>query len=143
VGATFLAAAFGGAVFFAAAFLATGFLAGLLAAVFFAKALTFFAGGRLEAAFFADFFTVFFAAIAFFVFFFSVLALLAFFTFLAMIVLPIVAADFPTHRAAIKHDSLRPYGSYSLRLPLASDHPIRSSAFGADPPVAQSINSIG
>ena len=140
MGATFLAATFGGAVFFAAAFLATGFLAGLLAAVFFAKALTFFAGGRLEAAFFADFFTVFFAAIAFFVFFFSVLALLAFFTFLAMIVLPIVAADFPTHRGAIKHDSFR---LYSLRSPLASDHPIRFSAFGADPPVAQSINSIG
>jgi hypothetical protein len=34
----------------------------------------------------------------------SDLALLAFFAFFAMIVLPNVAADFPTHRGAIKHD---------------------------------------
>jgi len=93
-----------GAVFFAATFLAAGFLAGLLAAVFLAEALTFFAGVRLEAVFFA----ALLAAATFFVFFFSVLALLAFFAFLAMIVLPIVAADFPTHRRAIKHNSLGP-----------------------------------
>jgi hypothetical protein len=92
----------------------------------------------------------------------SVLALLAFFAFFAMIVLPIVAADFPTHRGAIKHDLLDSLpehdlfrkpdsrfpgscsdGTYSPESPIASDHLVRSNALGADPPVAQSINSIG
>ncbi len=61
-----------------------------------------------------------------------------------MIVLPIVAADFPTHRGAIKHDLLGPLTvPYSLESPDRIGHLVRSNAFGADPPVAQSISSIG
>jgi hypothetical protein len=144
-------------------------LAGLLAAVF----LTFFTAVFLVAVFFAAaffagaFLAAFFTAPAFFaartlVVFSSVLALLAFFAFFAMIVLPIVAADFPTHRGAIKHDFLdslpehdlfqKPVsrfpgpcsgGTYLPESPIASDYLVRSNALGTDPPVAQSISSIG
>ncbi len=161
MGAAFLAAVFFAATFFPAGFLATVFLA----AVFLAETLTFFAVGRFEAVLLAaTFFAAFFAAATFFVFFFALGALLAFFAFFAMIVLPIVAADFPTHRGAIKHDLpnticldsrlehdfLRSHlldhaltVPTRLESPIASDHLVRSNALGADPPVAQSISSIG
>ena len=95
-------------------------LARVLAFALLADALALFAGARSAAIFFAgfvaSFLAGFLAATVFFVF--SLSALLAFFDFFAMIVLPIVAADFRTHSGAIKHDLLRPYRYFRLFAPI-------------------------
>jgi hypothetical protein len=151
---SFFAGAFFAATFFAGAFFAAAFLAGRLAA--------FFAGARLAAAFLVTFLVAFFAtflAVFFAVFFadfafeaaftaanfFAFFSFFAFFAFFAMIVLPIVAADLPIHTGIIKTRLAAVWNSKSTdsRLPNHIGRPLLSSALGAGPPVAQSINSIG
>jgi hypothetical protein len=82
----------------ATAFLTVGLRAGDVAALAFLAGTL--AGARFAAVlladfFAADFFVVFFAAATFF---------FPFVAFFAMIVLPIVAADFPMHTGTIKPD---------------------------------------
>jgi hypothetical protein len=143
----------GAGALLAGGFFATAFLAGALAA--------FFAGARLATTFLAGFFAAFlagffavdfffeaaFTAAIFFAFFsFFALSFFVFFAFFAMIVLPIVAADLPIHTGIIKFRSAATVMELLSRLTQAADdagRPLLSSALGAGPPVAQSINSIG